>query len=364
MKASERIFTHKKRRVLRKSIPRSEVWVGVAIVGLVAAMTGWVFAQRGAYDPADRDVSIETLKAQSVEDNLYRAPLQRWREPGAAGPGAAAAVDLGIFPSGFLPDGWTAGRMRVFTEDDLYEKINGQAEQYLKFGFEALHFLPLESPDETLDVFLYDQGAFANSLGIFSAMRDPGAQVASTGPVRWIATDVGAMGLLGKYFFQIVGTVTGPQLEQIREHLIGQLGELEGGAESQPRGLQILADGLGIPFERIAFRKTDVFQYDFASDFWFGALDDSDEKFVFVHEGSSSEEILGLFTDIASEHAIEYETVDSSDERILFRHRFLDSYFAMTRAGTLLLGVDGSADRERAEAKLEELVRTTQESQS
>ncbi|HIE72193.1 MAG TPA: glycosyltransferase, partial [Planctomycetes bacterium] len=48
------------------------------------------------------------------------------------------------------------GRPQTFDTEPLYKKINGQAEQYLKFGFTSLTVLELEHPNDgrSLDVFL------------------------------------------------------------------------------------------------------------------------------------------------------------------------------------------------------------------
>ena len=131
-------------KLLRKEIPTGEALVGVVLLLLIVGMGVWLGEQRTNYDPGERDIETSLLVAQSVEDNLYRIPLKRWRDP-SLGEVGAAPMEPGPLPSSILEGGWrTASTPKVFVPDNLYEKINGQAEQYLKFGFEDLTVVELE----------------------------------------------------------------------------------------------------------------------------------------------------------------------------------------------------------------------------
>ena len=70
-------------------------------------MTYWLVEQRSNYDPGERDIDIALLVAQSVEDNLYKTPLKRWRDPNLADVGVAS-VALGPFKPSLLEGGWRA----------------------------------------------------------------------------------------------------------------------------------------------------------------------------------------------------------------------------------------------------------------
>ena len=105
-------------------------------------------------------------------------------------------------------------RPERFDPDTLYEKINGQAEQYLKFGFQELWVVSLEHPqsETTLDVFLYRQGSFADSIGLYREQRGQRALVSREG-VHFTQHPLGALGTVGPYFFQLLGDPAGPALE-------------------------------------------------------------------------------------------------------------------------------------------------------
>ena len=84
---------------------------------------------------------------------------------------------------------------------NLYEKINGQAEQYLKYGFRELSWITLEDDQRSMTIELYDQGEFRNSLGVFASQRDPEQPVQSSGPVHFYRTSIGAIGVCGSRVF-------------------------------------------------------------------------------------------------------------------------------------------------------------------
>ena len=135
--------------MLRKHVSLGEngtvVIVGIALAVLVA----WVLGQRDAYDPGMRDLAPELLSRDGPKIQLYHQPLKPWIEPGSVVAGAAP-VDMGPFPATLIGEGWALnGRIKSFDSSNLYEKINGEAEKFIKQGFESLHYAVLKAPDGT-----------------------------------------------------------------------------------------------------------------------------------------------------------------------------------------------------------------------
>lgn len=144
----------------------------MALALVLVATIAWVFAQRDAYNASERDLPIELLSADGPKITLYRQPLNSWVEPGTETL-LATAPALGAFPPGLVDDNWhLATRVREFDPSNLYEKINGEAEKFIKQGFRALHYAALTGKDGSqLALELYDQGNLGGSLGIFAAHR-------------------------------------------------------------------------------------------------------------------------------------------------------------------------------------------------
>ncbi len=89
------------------------------------------------------------------------------------------------FPAQSGVEGWRAPRqVSRYSPDDLYVKINGRAEEYLRFHVAGLTFGIYEHRTDagrTIDVYLYDMGEPANAAGIYRAEAVPGATPVAVG---------------------------------------------------------------------------------------------------------------------------------------------------------------------------------------
>jgi hypothetical protein len=344
-----------KRRVLRKRITLSEVLFGVAFCLLLAVSTIWVVAQKHNFDPADRDISFETLEKDSNEGELYVTPLKRWSEPGSA-PTAQAGVDLGLFPRGLLDGGWELdGRVETYDADTLYEKINGAADLYIAFGFRRLHYVTLAQDSRFLNVELYDQGNFRNVIGLFSAQKDANREVLRRGEIFYYPTSVGVIGGYRNFYFKIAGSSTDDATLDKAASLIELIEDLPAGAGELPRPFRVLTEGLGIPSERLEYQLKDVFQYDFLTDFWFSRVADQGETRYFIHESDDAGTASALYAKLAEEQKVEYSVIEEEGDSLLLQHRFLNTFFAMRLDGGAILGIDGAPSAETARNLLDDL---------
>ena len=68
--------------------------------------------------------------------------------------------------------------LESFTSETLYEKINGQADLYLAFGFlqlECQRYVHTNNQDMWFEVFKYDMGTIENALSVYNQQyRDDG----------------------------------------------------------------------------------------------------------------------------------------------------------------------------------------------
>lgn len=358
--AQARLFNPLKRKVLRRQISEHETRFAIVFLLLLVATAVVVGMQKDRFDPSERDISFAQLEKDSVEDTLYRTPFKRWVAPGSEG-AVQASVDLGIFPPEVLAGGWQLdGRVETYDPSNLYEKINGAAEQYLSFGFRRLDYLTLAKDQHFLTIEIYDQAEFGNTLGLFSAQRDASRRV-TTRPdgVFYYSTSVGAIGGYENYYFKISGNSTKEAVTSKATALVEVLAGLPVQASTAPWPFTVLTQRLGLPFDRVAYQKNDVFQYDFARDFWFGSLGGGSEARYFLHEASDAEQARTLFDQLVEEQSFEYEAVETDSRNALFEHRFLHTFFSLHRRGPLVFGIDGAADpgqARAAQARLEKAV--------
>jgi len=163
------------------------------------------------------------------------------------------------------------------------------------------------------------------------------------------------VGIHGNYLFKIAGSESSPPMATKTEQLLEVVAELPTAPGGGSEVFALFTGPLGLPFERIAYQKQDVFQFDFLGDVWFGSPEEAGEARVFVHRAQSAEEAATLFEQLSREQGYEYEVVEEGSGRALFRHEFLDTFFAARHADTWLYGVDGAGSRAAAERLLSRL---------
>jgi hypothetical protein len=81
-----------------------------------------------------------------------------------------------LLPKEDLPEGWTlAEGPKVYTKKTLFERIDGQAELFFKYGFRRSAFaMYQERKDQKrqIEVDIYDMGTVPQAFGIFSRFRN------------------------------------------------------------------------------------------------------------------------------------------------------------------------------------------------
>jgi len=76
-------------------------------------------------------------------------------------------------------EGWAVkGEILKFSPENLFEYINGAAEAYLSYNFQALIAAEYQKAGgpQTVSVEIYDMGSVKNAFGIYSAERYPGSK--------------------------------------------------------------------------------------------------------------------------------------------------------------------------------------------
>lgn len=356
------IFNTRRTRLRRTHIPRSEnISVALVFFALIA-LVAWVTTTSNNFDPTERDLPIELLGDNSREIEIYTRPLKLWVEPGRQMTGAA--FDLGLFPAHTLDSEWQpVGRVRSFQADNLYEKINGEAEKFIKQGFVELAYLRLRSASDASEIAieLFDQGDLGGSLGIFSE-HAAGRAVEDRDGVSFVITEAGAIGRKGRYFFRIAGDRHSAAITDKATRLVTAFAQLGRGSpaarthnQDVPAGFALLNERLGIAETDIHFQENNVFQYDFAQRFWFGNAGLSGDARLFVHIADTTTEAEDLVGALVEEHSYEYDEVGSDGAYTLFRHRYLGTYFVVTQRGPYVFGMEKLPDTVAITALLERI---------
>ncbi len=341
------IFNIRRHRLLRTRIPLTENLASVILICVLAGVIIWVLAQRDAYDPATRDLPPELLVREGPAIEIYNAPLSPWAEPGQSRIHARAA--LGPLPETILDEQWQLlGRVKTFDADNLYEKINGEAERFLKQGFVSLSYAVLRSAEDgsEMAIELYDQGSVGGSIGIFSQHVSDNRAVRQQDGVSYFMTSAGVIGRNGRFFFRVAGDRQSEPITAKSAQLVEAFAGLTLEAEETPEGLRILTQGMGVAQQNVSFQKSNVFQFDFANDFWFGSLEQDGAARLFVHAADSAAAASALMEAILEEQSADYRPVGSEADGTTLQHTFLSTYFAIGQRGRFVFGVENLPDRE------------------
>jgi hypothetical protein len=81
-----------------------------------------------------------------------------------------------LLPKKDLPEGWTlAERPQTYTKQTLFERINGEAELFFKYGFQKSVFAIYQSKknrENQVELDIYDMGNVLQAFGVFSRFRN------------------------------------------------------------------------------------------------------------------------------------------------------------------------------------------------
>ena len=344
--AQARIFNAKKRRVLRKQIPLMESLSGALLFCGLTVILLWFLSQKDNYTPEERDISLEQLLQKTDAPTLYTPPFKSWVEPGTAP--ETASQNLGIFPQAILDEAWhIASPLKQFQSENLYEKINGEAEKFIKQGFQALYYLSLQSRQgsEEIAIELFDQGNRGGSMGIFADHLSEDKVLEEQGPVIYFRTSAGAIGRKGPYFFRIAGNQSTETIRAKALQLVAAFAQLEETGNAVAKEFHILNDGMDIPLKWIAFQQENVFQYDFVTNFWFGRLEADKPARLFVHQSASPEASRDLFDAILEEQSYDYEIIEENERQAVLFHQFLKNYFVIRFQGPFIYGIENLAEQ-------------------
>ncbi len=119
-----------------------------------------------------------------------------------------------FIPKKNLPNDWTLIHgPQIYNRKTLFEHINGQAELYLKYGFQRSVFAIYQNrknEKDQIELDVYDMGNVLQAFGIFSRFRNED-RPAGFGLDSYL-DDHSALFYKGKYFVMLYATETSPDL--------------------------------------------------------------------------------------------------------------------------------------------------------
>ena len=164
-----------------------------------------------------------------------------------------------------------------------------------------------------------------------------------------------AIGRVGRYFFRIMGTAESSGIQNKSTQLVEAFGTLSEEKSEKAKGYQILNEVLRIDPSQIIFQSNNVFQFDFAREFWFGTPDSTGTLRMFIHEAPSPEKSQSLFERLVEEQGYDFELKEQDKNSALLWHDYLKTWFGIGWQGPFVFGVENGPDRDTVTAGLKRM---------
>lgn len=152
------------------------------------------------------------VKGQHYDPNIFSPDISKFKQD--TGTSADSLIDTN------LSRNWKPmGEVEFYNADNLYEKINGKAEQYLDYdvvGLQTVTFIDKDG-NRFVDLYVYDMGKPLNAFGIFSAIRYPDEPSIDLGQGGYKSD--GYFFWKGKYYTQVVLSDFDEEIEKFASKL-------------------------------------------------------------------------------------------------------------------------------------------------
>lgn len=215
----------KPRGFVRTRISRTETIFSFLVLLLLAGIGAAIYVKGQVYDPGLFRLDPNALsKARPAGAQPDRFAPQEEPKPSPAmdapAPPPSGPLD------GLAPAGWKAlGDVAQFTAANLWEKIDGRAEQYLEYKFVRLTFVSLGNEQDNsqfIDIYVFDMGRPVQAFGVFSVERSEGLPAVTLGREGYRA-EASYFFWKGRYYVQVLASGKGAKLGQVGLNVAGTL---------------------------------------------------------------------------------------------------------------------------------------------
>jgi len=266
---------------------------------------------------------------------------------------------VSFLPKEDLPEGWAMVEgPKIYTKKTLFERINGQAELYFKYGFQKSVFgiyQNKKSNRDQIEVDLYDMGSVLQAFGIFSRFRNE-EKPGGFGLDSYL-DDQTALFYKGKYFVLLYATEPSPSvLKPMAEAVATRIGDSSLPPREvdyfprnglKPGSIQYFPEGLlGYQFLKRGFQGTYLEKV--------GANEEESQLFLAIFK--NVQEATSALT-IYKNHLSNKGKVYSSGSNTLKGEDSYKGQVIVTRKGVYLLGMIGLRNGEYGENPLAEFVK-------
>ncbi len=254
---------------------------------------------------------------------------------------------------------WTdAQSVSVYNPGNLWEKINGRAEQYLQFDFEKLVFGTYRltaSPAAAVDCYIYTMADPLKAFGIFQLERTGHPEPANIGKEGY-RTASGVFFIKGKAYVQLLpaedARLTPAQLDALAQAIADSIADEGGGNWADtvfPKEDQVAGS--------FGYTPKNAFNLEFLSDVFSAEYEKGDARWtLFAHRAADAGAAKSLFEQYVRYVPRQGKIIESpTDESPRFVADFGGEYDIVFLKGRFVGGATAASDLDAARSRVNAL---------
>ena len=251
---------------------------------------------------------------------------------------AASALSAQEFPE--LQNWKPQSEVDTYYPENLWEYINGAAEQFLAYGFQQLDSREVARDSVSVIIDIYNMGSRLNALGIYFTEKPDDVDSLPIGVETVVLPPYQALLLKGIYYVK-VDIFEGELSEEVARPLLESIAEALPGEKTLPGEFELLPKK-GIVDGSAMFRKKAFLGLSDLRNCVYASYEDDSKSlftgFIILPEGD--ETVEGLWNNLAQK----WQTVEFNGQRILLKKIPYKGVVGITLKENQIIGIAGSKD--------------------
>ncbi len=182
---------------------RLESAISLCLLAALVLIAIGIFLKQSNFDMGRFGINTSVLLSQKSQANSPQITLST------------------LTPTGFE----MLSESEIYTEENLYEKINGKAPLYIESGFRKLfaqRFVNKKDKDLWMELFLFDMASAKNAFAVYSVQKRPDAETLPTMRFAYRTANASYF-VFDKYYVELVGSAESQELLEAMLDVAGKI---------------------------------------------------------------------------------------------------------------------------------------------
>ncbi|MFC2088854.1 DUF6599 family protein [Calditrichota bacterium] len=238
-------------------------------------------------------------------------------------------------------EGWTAtDSLSVYTESNLWEYINGAADQFISYDFQELFSCEIYSGEQEAVIDVYNMGSRLNAFGIYKTERGDVSPKLAIGAEAVITSPMQCLMLKDMYYVKVnmyEGELSGSQAKK----LLKSISDILPGKSTFPEELNLLPEEGKIPGTEYFVNESYLGMADLRHIVFADYMDDTESKFQYFIIIPKSENTPEIIWD---KLVARWQPIEKKSFPILYKKIPYKGLIGVIKTNQGIIGVTDSAD--------------------